>query len=138
VTLEGAEGARLTLRTPGGPLVAYWRMPGLYNVYNALAGTAACLSFGVSPDAIRSGLETFTAAFGRLERVPIEGRLLYLALVKNPVGFTEVLRTVTAAEERAHLLILINDLFADGTDVSLMCEVDFDQLDRRVASAVSS
>ncbi len=136
VALDGTQGAHVTLNTPAGRIEFTWRMPGLYNVYNALAAVATCVSLGARPEHIQSGLESFTAAFGRLERVAVEGRLLYLALVKNPVGFTEVIRTITSAEERANLMILINDLFADGTDVSWLWDVDFEQLAGRVHFAI--
>jgi UDP-N-acetylmuramyl tripeptide synthase len=138
VTLEGTEGARLKLRTPAGPIEFSWRMPGLYNAYNAMAAVTAALSLGIAPEHVRTALESFTAAFGRLERIAVEGRTLYLALVKNPVGFTEVLRTIGAAPAPANLLILINDLFADGTDVSWLWDVDFEQLAGRVHYAVCS
>src|SRR5579884_867106 len=138
VVLEGTEGARLTLRTPAGPIGVSWRLPGLYNVYNALAATACCLALGISPEPIRHGLELFTTAFGRLERITVEERCLYLALVKNPVGFTEVLRTITGSTPHATLLILINDLFADGTDVSWLWDVDAEQLAGRVQLAICS
>jgi UDP-N-acetylmuramyl tripeptide synthase len=107
-------------------------------VYNALAATAAALPLGVRPSAIAQALETFTAAFGRLERVAVEGRQLFLALVKNPVGFNEVLRTIVPAEAAATLVIVINDHFADGTDVSWLWDVDFELLQRRVNLVVCS
>jgi lipid II isoglutaminyl synthase (glutamine-hydrolysing) len=138
VILKGTEGAQLTVRTPAGPIAFSWRMPGLYNAYNALAATAAALSLGIGIDEIRVALESFSAAFGRLERIAVEGRILYLALVKNPVGFTEVLRTIGTAETPSNLLILINDQFADGTDVSWLWDVDFEQLAGRVHYAVCS
>jgi UDP-N-acetylmuramyl tripeptide synthase len=99
---------------------------------------AACQALGLPDEQVKAGLEEFTAAFGRLERVSVEGRLLYLALVKNPVGFTEVLRTIASGEVSANLLILINDLFADGTDVSWLWDVDVEQLAGRTHLAVCS
>ena len=114
------------------------RLPGLYNVYNALAAVAVCTAIGVQRGTIVQGLETFTTAFGRLERIQVEDRQLFLALVKNPVGFTEVLRTVLAAPGRRTLLIAINDLFADGTDVSWLWDVEFERLQDRVNVAICS
>lgn len=136
---QGDAGSLLTFRTPRGGFTAEFKLPGLYNVYNALAATAACLALGVAPATIGRGLETFTAAFGRLERIPIERRELYLALVKNPVGFTEVLRTILQQPGRRTLLLVINDQFADGTDISWLWDVDFESLaDDRVNLAVCS
>ena len=99
---------------------------------------AVCTALGVRREVVARGLETFTAAFGRLERIQVEDRQLFLALVKNPVGFTEVLRTILASPGRRTLLIAINDLFADGTDVSWLWDVEFERLQDRVNVAVCS
>jgi UDP-N-acetylmuramyl tripeptide synthase len=136
VELSGDQGSNLTISTPDGVLRARLRLPGLYNVYNALAAVAVCTALGVRRELVARGLETFTAAFGRLERIQVEDRELFLALVKNPVGFTEVLRTILAQAGRRTLLIAINDLFADGTDVSWLWDVEFERLEDRVNMAV--
>jgi UDP-N-acetylmuramyl tripeptide synthase len=138
VELMGDEGTHLTVSTPDGVLRATLRLPGLYNVSNALAAIAVSSALGVRRDTVARGLETFTAAFGRVERIQVEDRQLFLALVKNPVGFTEVLRTILTAPGRRTLLIAINDLFADGTDVSWLWDVDFELLAERVNVAVCS
>ncbi len=136
VELLGDAGANLTVSTPHGLMRTRLRLPGLYNVDNALAATAVSVSLGVRRDTVARGLETFTAAFGRLERIQVEDRQLFLALVKNPVGFTEVLRTILGTPGRRTLLIAINDLFADGTDVSWLWDVEFERLQDRVNVAV--
>jgi UDP-N-acetylmuramyl tripeptide synthase len=61
-------------------------------------------------------------------------RTLLMALVKNPVGFDQVLRTVLGAAERPDLLIAINDHLADGTDVSWLWDVGFEALVGRASS----
>jgi UDP-N-acetylmuramyl tripeptide synthase len=136
VQLLGDEGSNLAIETPNGTIRARLRLPGLYNVYNALAAVAVCGAVGIRRDLIARGLETFTAAFGRLERILVEDRELFLALVKNPVGFTEVLRTILTMPGRRTLLIAINDLFADGTDVSWLWDVEFERLAERVNVAI--
>src|SRR5205085_490878 len=69
---HGDAGTELRVETPAGGFSARLRLPGLYNVYNALAATAVALGFGLAPSAIAAQLETFTAAFGRLERIKVE------------------------------------------------------------------
>ncbi|HZO25592.1 MAG TPA: Mur ligase family protein [Chloroflexota bacterium] len=138
VTLRGDRGTEVTLRTPLGEIQATLSLPGLYNVYNALAATAVCLSLGLGPETIKLGLESFTAAFGRLERVKVGDRELFLALVKNPVGFGEVLRTILTETCERTLVIAINDNFADGTDISWLWDVDFERLEGNVSSAICS
>ncbi len=136
IELLGDEGSLVTIDTPDGVIRARLQLPGLYNVYNALAAVSVSATLGVRRDVIARGLETFTAAFGRLERIQVEDRQLFLALVKNPVGFTEVLRTILSGTGRRTLLLAINDLFADGTDVSWLWDVDFESLAGRVNVAV--
>ncbi|MFN8635044.1 MAG: Mur ligase family protein [Chloroflexota bacterium] len=136
ITLHGDRGSDVVIRTPIGEIQATLSLPGLYNVYNALAAATVCLSLGVDPAVIAAGLESFTAAFGRLERVAVGDRELFLALVKNPVGFGEVLRTILSDGRERTLLIAINDNFADGTDISWLWDVDFEQLQGHVKIAV--
>jgi UDP-N-acetylmuramyl tripeptide synthase len=138
VELLGDDGTRVSFATPGGDVRATVKLPGLYNVYNALAATAATTAMGVRRDAVERGIESFTAAFGRLERVTVEDRQLFLALVKNPVGFTEVLRTILSQPGKRTLLFAINDLFADGTDISWLWDVELERLQDRVNTAVTS
>jgi UDP-N-acetylmuramyl tripeptide synthase len=138
VELLGDEGSNLTIATPDGAIRVRLQLPGLYNAYNALAAVAVASVLGVRRDVISRCVETFATAFGRLERIQVEDRQLFLALVKNPVGFTEVLRTVLAPAGRRTLLLAINDRFADGTDVSWLWDVEFERLEHRVNVAVCS
>lgn len=134
VDQRGFDGTDLTLATPAGQLELRLPLPGLYNVYNALAAIAAALELGVSLDHIKRGLEGFSAAFGRLERLEAQGRTVYLVLAKNPVGMNEALRTVFADGAPKHLLMALNDLDADGTDVSWIWDADFEHVAGRAAS----
>jgi UDP-N-acetylmuramyl tripeptide synthase len=103
------------------------QLPGLYNVYNVLGASAAARSLGVPAETIRATLRDFVAPFGRIERVDLRGRRLTLALIKNPTGANEVLRLFRSAPP-APLLICINDLIADGRDVSWLWDTDFEAL----------
>lgn len=105
-------------------------VPGLYNAYNALAAAAVAREFGIDWDVIGRTLEAFQSAFGRIERFSHKGREFTMALVKNPTGFNEVLRMLTSADgSLSHpTLISINDLDADGRDVSWLWDVDFELL----------
>jgi UDP-N-acetylmuramyl tripeptide synthase len=111
-------------------------LPGLYNVYNALAAAAVAGEAGVRVEAIVRGLKEFGGAFGRVERVRAGDKEVFLLLIKNPVGFNEILRTFVAspaapeagATNARHVLIAINDNHADGRDVSWLWDVDFEML----------
>jgi UDP-N-acetylmuramyl tripeptide synthase len=130
---QGFAGTDLTVATPAGEMTVRLPLPGLYNVYNALAATAGSLALGLSLDAVRGGLAGFTAAFGRFERVMVGTQLVYLVLAKNPVGMNEALRTLFADGQPKHLLIALNDLDADGRDVSWIWDADFEPVAGHVA-----
>src|SRR5690606_33043393 len=81
------------------------------------------------PDAALTGaLSGFRPAFGRLERIHVNGLELILTLAKNPTGFNEVLRMLASTGYDGTVLIGINDLHADGRDVSWLWDVDFEML----------
>jgi UDP-N-acetylmuramyl tripeptide synthase len=121
-------GSNVRITTPAGPIELSLPLPGLYNVYNALAATAAALQLGATPDQIREALAAFAAAFGRVERLSIGPRQVAILLVKNPAGANEVLRTLMLEEGQLDLWIALNDRIADGRDVSWIWDADFEQL----------
>ncbi len=128
VRLKGARGTEFLLRTPAGEREVGITLPGLYNVYNALTAAAVAGEAGVGLDDIVHGLEEFGGAFGRVERVRAGEKEVFLLLIKNPVGFNEILRTFVTGEDARHVLIAINDNDADGRDVSWLWDVDFEML----------
>jgi lipid II isoglutaminyl synthase (glutamine-hydrolysing) len=138
VELDGMSASRIELRTPAGELSLRLPLPGLYNVYNALAATATALELGVRPESVKQALEGFAAAFGRVETIPIGGVDVSLLLVKNPAGANEVLRTLTLAGDRIDLWLALNDRIADGRDVSWIWDADFELLAGRVRRATCS
>jgi UDP-N-acetylmuramyl tripeptide synthase len=140
VTLHGTNGASFNLESSQDSLPLKLGIPGLYNVYNATGAATLALSLGFAPLNIQKGLENFKAAFGRIERVSLpEQKELLLALVKNPVGFNEVLRMLTQSQnQQLKLLIILNDLIADGRDISWLWDVDFEVLADRVEWAFTA
>jgi lipid II isoglutaminyl synthase (glutamine-hydrolysing) len=109
---------------------------GLYNCYNVLASFAAGCSIGLDPKYAAERLKTFKAAFGRQERIDFRGRHLILVLSKNPAGFNETLRTAVELARGENFLIGLNDRKADGTDVSWIWDVDFEQLQDRAKTVI--
>jgi UDP-N-acetylmuramyl tripeptide synthase len=128
VRLEGDRGSEFRLSTPKGEADARIGLPGLYNVYNALAAATVAGEAGVGLSEISRGLGEFRSAFGRVERVRAGDREAFLLLIKNPVGFNEILRTFVTGADAKNVLIAINDNDADGRDVSWLWDVDFEML----------
>jgi lipid II isoglutaminyl synthase (glutamine-hydrolysing) len=138
VELRGMTGSAIDLETPAGNTRVELQLPGLYNVYNALAAATAALELGATVDHVRAGLEGFGGAFGRVERIPVNGREVLILLVKNPAGANEVLRTLTLEDGRLDLWLALNDRIADGRDVSWIWDADFELLAGRVGTVTCS
>lgn len=119
-----------------GDLQLETTLPGLYNVYNLLAGTAAGLVFGLESPLLGDTIRHFSGAFGRTEIVDLEGKRLRLLLAKNPVGFNEVIRTMQLDPRPLRLYLALNDRIADGEDVSWIWDVDFEELAGRCETVI--
>lgn len=133
IDLRGVDGLGLKITNIAQPqrsISAELGVPGLYNAYNAVAAGAVASELGIAPETIAIALRHYRSAFGRIERITYRDHALTLALVKNPVGFNETLRMLTLATNGLTVptLIAINDLAADGRDVSWLWDVDFEML----------
>jgi len=145
VALHGLRGSRFSLSTPVGEAEITLALPGLYNVYNALAAAALATALAVPLASIAAGLQDAEAAFGRAEKVtlsighpvpsPAPGRAvrdMHILLIKNPAGANEVLRTLALEPGQHDLLAVLNDNIADGRDVSWIWDADFELLAGRI------
>jgi lipid II isoglutaminyl synthase (glutamine-hydrolysing) len=101
------------------------KLPGLFNVYNALAAAALGFSLGFGNEAIRSGIEGYTTLFGRSERWQIQGKTALIQLIKNPAGASQAVRAAVTDPD-ARILVAINDNYADGRDVSWLWDAEFE------------
>jgi lipid II isoglutaminyl synthase (glutamine-hydrolysing) len=129
IKLSGTSASHFTLHIPTGELTLTLGVPGLYNVYNAVGAAAATLTLGLAPRHIQAGLAEFKSAFGRIERVSLpDNKQLLLALRM----------LTTDPNARLKLLVIINDLDADGRDVSWLWDVDFEILAGHLHRAATS
>lgn len=124
----GLDHVAFQLVTPQGDRSVRLSLPGLYNVYNAVAASALCLTIGSSLDEIVDGLNRFQAAFGRFERIVVGDKQAIMLLIKNPAGANEAVRTLEARGSTPVVVIALNDDIADGRDVSWIWDVDFEAL----------
>ena len=143
IELEGVRAASMTLSTPEGSMRVRIAVPGLYNLYNALAAAALATALGVPLETVAAGLTATRAAFGRAETVSLavaggEHREMRIMLVKNPAGANEVLRTLALEPGEHHVLAVLNDQIADGRDVSWIWDADFELLTGRIRSVTCS
>jgi UDP-N-acetylmuramyl tripeptide synthase len=135
---EGLDGVTFALHTSVESVRVRLSVPGLYNVYNALAAASLALALDVPLGNVAAGLERFRAAFGRFERVAAGDRQLLLLLIKNPAGANEAIRTLEDGGVPQTLVIALNDEIADGRDVSWIWDVDFEPLLAKAGTIVVS
>ncbi len=140
IELHGMRGSSVTVHTPRGELAVELSLPGLYNVYNALAAIAAGLELGIAPERVAPALGAARGAFGRVETVAVGDKDVSILLIKNPAGTNEVLRTLKleAADTGLDLWIGLNDRIADGRDVSWIWDADFELLEGAVRRVTCS
>ncbi|HEY6636924.1 MAG TPA: MurT ligase domain-containing protein [Solirubrobacterales bacterium] len=138
IELHGISGSHVHVTTPVGDLEIDLPLPGLYNVYNALAAITAGLRSGVPLERVRAGLESTRAVFGRVETIEVSGKPVSILLIKNPAGANEVLRTLSLESTNGgiDLWLALNDRIADGRDVSWIWDADFELLTDAVRRVV--
>lgn len=101
------------------------KLPGLFNVYNALAAAALGFLLGFSEKSIKQGIESYSTLFGRSERWQIRGKNALIQLIKNPAGASQAVRAAVN-DPNARILVAINDNYADGRDVSWLWDAEFE------------
>jgi UDP-N-acetylmuramyl tripeptide synthase len=104
------------------------RLGGLHNAYNAMAALAAADALGICRSTALAALERFTPRFGRAEEFEVDGRKLWLTLMKNPAGAGATARAVATDRDLGAVVICVNDRDADGRDVSWIWDADFERL----------
>jgi lipid II isoglutaminyl synthase (glutamine-hydrolysing) len=113
-------------------------LPGVYNVYNGLAAVALAGSLGWKNENVKKALSQFGAAFGRVEKMDLgSGKEGWCFLIKNPVGATQVFKTVEKEIGSEDIILAaLNDKLADGTDVSWIWDAQWETLANNVSKKI--
>lgn len=128
IVTHGMDGSEIVIATPDGEIRADLPIPGLYNIYNAVAAAAAAHALGLPNGAVADGLAGARAVFGRVETLQIAGKSVAILLIKNPTGANEVLRTISEEAPPFDIWVALNDKIADGRDISWVWDADFEML----------
>ena len=106
------EGSEFELHTPMGNRAIQFKLPGRFNLYNALAASTAAMASGIDIDSIKTGLEQSTVIPGRLDRVASAAPFsIFVDYAHTPDALT---RTIEALRELGTGRILT--LFGCGGD----------------------
>ena len=112
------------------PKCGYHRQTPQVAVTKVLATGAAAVAHvvGIEEQTAVSALSQFECGFGRAEQFKLGQAQARMMLVKNPAGFNQVINLIAHDEGNYKLAFLLNDRFADGTDISWIWDVDFEAL----------
>ncbi|PWJ24486.1 UDP-N-acetylmuramyl tripeptide synthase [Branchiibius hedensis] len=105
------------------------QLEGVHNYLNAAAAiglTRAVVGDRLDTPALLRALAAVKPAFGRGETIMVDGQPVELVLVKNPAGFR--LSLASFDPTGVATMIVINDDYADGRDVSWLWDVGFERL----------
>ena len=128
VLATGADSSDIVLDIFGHEHEVHVNLPGGYNIYNAAAEAAVAHVVGIDEQTAVSALSQFECGFGRAEQFKLGQAQARMMLVKNPAGFNQVINLIAHDEGNYKLAFLLNDRFADGTDISWIWDVDFEAL----------
>lgn len=114
----------LEISTDGRKIKLTTQLEGVHNFLNITAAVATIKHLtGEINQASINVLADIKPAFGRGERMVVDGETIHLALVKNPAGFNQNIRSFMSDNVGA-VLFIINDRIADGRDVSWLWDID--------------
>ncbi|MCK5812036.1 MAG: DUF1727 domain-containing protein [Clostridiales bacterium] len=103
-------------------------LPGEYNIYNGISAFSIGYALNIDYKILISSLATFKSGFGRMENMSLNGVDTNIILVKNPAGLNSVINYLSSLSKPFVLTLILNDQFADGTDVSWIWDVLFENL----------
>lgn len=103
---------------------------GFFNIFNITGAFSVLYSLNIEPEFIKTTIEKTKFVFGRMEKFTYDGKDILILLGKNPVGFAENINVVNFDKNQKTYLIILNDKFADGTDISWIWDVPFEKISK--------
>ena len=111
-------GAHIEVSTPQGNFSAALQVPGVHNVRNALAATAASVALQVPLSAIAAGLEKFSGVSGRLQRKTTSSGALLIddTYNANPASLRSAIKVLVQAAGKK--ILVLGDMGELGADAA--------------------
>lgn len=115
-----ADSSEIALKTPRGTATLQLAVPGLHNVRNALAATAAALAMGTSLEAIVAGLQAYGGVKGRLQRKPGKqgASIIDDTYNANPASMRAAIDVLAACPGKR--VLVLGDMGELGADAAAM------------------
>ena len=111
-------GSRIQVNSPQGAFEASLQVPGLHNVRNALAATAAAVALHIPVQTIAAGLENFAGVAGRLQRKAglHGGTVIDDTYNANPASLSSAIKVLMQAAGKK--ILVLGDRGELGTDAA--------------------
>lgn len=117
VIQQNFTGSQFHLETPRGSVDVTLPVPGLFNIYNAVASVSVALCAGVSVESAAQSLSDFTGVKGRLQRVsPAESSNVFVDYAHTPDALEKVLTALNEIRKNLGKKIQIICVFGCGGD----------------------
>ncbi|TGA96867.1 DUF1727 domain-containing protein [Sporolactobacillus shoreae] len=101
---------------------------GVHNLYNALSAVSVAKELNLPNEAIFGGLENYKLKNGRMTIYHYNGTDRIVNLIKNPASADVAIGEINYDPQNKSVVFFLNDLTADGNDVSWIWDVDFERL----------
>lgn len=126
----GLEGVKFRACNSKSELKVNLPLPGIYHIYDFLGACAVGFHLNLELNQMAESLKNYSPAFGRMEKLQFkDNKKGYIFLIKNPTGATQVFETIkNDIQNNDTLLLVLNDNFADGRDVSWIWDAEVEQL----------
>ncbi len=112
---QGKDYTDCTLDAQGSQVNVRLRTLGRHNIYNALAAAAGALATGMTPDAVKFGLENFTPVSMRSEVKIVSGRTVLADYYNaNPGSVKAALETLATLRTGAKSIAVLGDMLELG------------------------
>src|SRR5437762_6591502 len=135
---DGEGPSHVKVRTPEGEIELNIPLPGVHNVYNAVAALGATMAAGFDMSKAPAAIASIRPAFGRLENIQAGGQTIYLAFVNNPTSFNLMLRLIAQHSAEKHALIVASNTVVDGEDFAWLWDVDIENIAPDIRDVVCS
>ncbi|UCD85011.1 MAG: UDP-N-acetylmuramoyl-tripeptide--D-alanyl-D-alanine ligase [Deltaproteobacteria bacterium] len=128
---RGTKGTKFKLITRDGRISLNLAVPGITNVYNALAASAVALIFNTELRTVKKALEKFTSFPGRMEIIHLDKGIYLLndTYNANPESMKESLNTLSNLGKDGRTIAVLADMLELGETA----EASHRQLGRTVA-----
>ncbi|MFE8095198.1 MurT ligase domain-containing protein [Bacillus toyonensis] len=103
-------------------------LKGEYNAYNMLTAIKTGEFLGFSYEQIHNGLNEYHSSNGRMQQFLIAKNIYHLNLAKNPQGMNCTIDYCRQNKNITQYVFILNDLIADGKDISWIWDVDYEIL----------